>query len=61
MVQKRTMNYGEKKDCMKSFCESLVKHLMEIINFEKKKTIPVTKEQKQSYKKAEHVTFSKRV
>ena len=51
----------KKKDCMKSFCESLVKHLMEIINFEKKKTIPVTKEQKQSYKKAEHVTFSKRV
>ena len=30
------------KDCTKTFCEPLRKHTMKTINFEKKKTIPLT-------------------
>ena len=33
------------EDCMKKFCESLRKHAMKIIDFEKKKMIPLTNEQ----------------
>ena len=29
-------------DCMKKFCKSVRKHTMNIINFEKKKMIPLT-------------------
>ena len=39
------------KNCMKNFCESLREHAMKIINFEKKKIIPLTKEQQESYEK----------
>ena len=34
---------------MKKICESLREHAMEIINFEKKKMIPVTKEQREYF------------
>ena len=37
------------KDCMKKFCESLREHLLKIINFEKKKMIPLTHEEYESY------------
>ena len=39
--------------CMKKFCESLREHKMKIINFEKKKIIPVAnKEQESNQKKS---------
>ena len=34
---------------MKKFCESLREHLLKIINFEKKKMIPLTHEEYESY------------
>ena len=37
---------------MKKFCESLGEHEMRIINFEKKKMIPLTNKQQESYEKA---------
>ena len=46
---------------MKKFCESIRKHVTKIINFEKKKMIPLTNEQKVSYKKPKSATFAKKV
>ena len=40
------------KDCMKKFCDSLEEHANNIILFEKKKMLPLTKEQLKSYQKA---------
>ena len=37
------------KDCMKKFCESLREHKMKNVNFNKKKTKLLTKEQQESY------------
>ena len=41
------MYIGE--DCMKKFCESLREHAIKIVNFEKKKMIPLTSEECKSY------------
>ena len=46
---KQDVNRGE--DYMKKFCESLIENSMKIINFEKKKIIPLTSKQQESYKK----------
>ena len=35
------------EDCMKKSCEYLIDHAMKIANFEKKKMIPLTKEQQE--------------
>ena len=48
------------KGFMKKFCESLRDHAMNIINFEKKKTIPMTNKEYESYLK-QCVTFAKKV
>ena len=40
------------EDCMKKFCESSREHEVKIINFEKKKIVLLTKEQKEPYQKA---------
>ena len=37
------------KDCMKRFCESLREHAKNVINFEKKKMLPSTKEELKSH------------
>ena len=37
------------KDCMKNFCKDLKEHATRIINYEKKKIIPLTKEEKINY------------
>ena len=46
-------------DCMKKFCESLREHAIKIINFTKKKTELLTKEQQESYKNAKISYISK--
>ena len=38
--------YRGVKDCMKKFCKDLREHATKIINYEKKKMIPLTKEEK---------------
>ena len=43
---KRSLYRGE--DCMKNFCESLKEHTKNITDFEKKKMLPLTKEELKS-------------
>ena len=50
-IENKNELYGS-KDCIKKFCESLRKHTMRIINFEKKKLKLLTKEQLESYANA---------
>ena len=47
LENKHTLYPG--KGCMKKFCESLRKHLKNIIDFEKKKMLPLTKEEVKSH------------
>ena len=46
---KNKLNYYRGKDCMKKFCKDLKEHATRIINDEKKKIIPLTKEEKINY------------
>ena len=46
---KNELNYYRGKDCMKKFCKDLKEHATRIINYEKKKVIPLTKEEKINY------------
>ena len=50
IVKKHNVYRGE--GCMKKFRESIRKHAMEIINFENKKMVPLTKEQRELNKKS---------
>ena len=47
---KHTLYRG--KDCMKKFCESLREHTKNIIDFEKKKMLPLTREELKSHQDA---------
>ena len=46
---KNKLNYYRGKDCMKKFCKDLKEHTTRIINYEKRKIIPLTKEEKINY------------
>ena len=46
---KNKLNHYRGKDCMKKSCKDLKEHAMRIINHEKKKIIPLTKEEKINY------------
>ena len=46
---KNKLNYYRGKDCMKKFCEDLRIHATKIINYEKKKIIPLTMDEKINY------------
>ena len=46
---KNKLNYYRGKDCMKKFCKDLRIHATKIINYEKKKVIPLTPEEKINY------------
>ena len=43
---KNKLNYDRKDECMNKFCKDLRKHVTKIINYEKKKIIPLTTEEK---------------
>ena len=43
---KNKLNYYRGKDCMKKFSKNLREHVSKIINYEKKKMIPLTTEEK---------------
>ena len=47
------LNYYGGKYCIEKLCKNLKKHAMKIINYEKKEMIPLSKEEKKSYKKQE--------
>ena len=40
------------KDCMNNFCSSLREHAKNIIDFEKRKMVPLTKEESKSHQDA---------
>ena len=42
-----------REDCRKKFCQSLREHSKNITDFEKKKMLPLTKEEVKSYQNAE--------
>ena len=46
---KNKLNHYRGKDCMKKFCKDLREHATKIINYEKKKMISLTKEEKIHY------------
>ena len=43
---KNKLNYYRKDDCMKKFSKDLREHVTKIINYEKKKMIPINKRRK---------------
>ena len=45
-VSKNKLNYYRKDDCMNKFCKDLGEHVTKIINYEKKKMIPLTTKEK---------------
>ena len=46
---KNELNYYRGKDCMKNICKYLRENATKIINYEKKKMIPLTTEEKIHY------------
>ena len=48
---KNKLNYYRKDDCMNKFCKDLREHVTKIIDYEKKKGIPLTTEEKIYYNK----------
>ena len=46
---KNKLNYYRGKDCIKKFCEDLREYAIKIINYEKKKIIPLAAEEKINY------------
>ena len=52
---KHTLYCG--KDCVKKFCASLREHTKNIIDFEKKKMLPLTKEELNYIKMQKYVIF----
>ena len=45
---------------MKNFCLDLREHAIEIINYEKKEMILLTKEQKEMHRRQKNVTYAKK-
>ena len=50
---KHKLDYYRGKDCMKKFCKDLRGHTTKIINYEKKKMIPLTIKEKIHYNEQE--------
>ena len=48
---KNQLNYYRGKDCMKKFCKDLREHAMKIINYEKKRIVPLTTKEEICYNK----------
>ena len=48
--KKNKLNYYRGKDCIEKLCKKLKECAMKTINYEEKEMIPLTKEEKKSYK-----------
>ena len=48
---KTKLNYYRGDDCMKKFCKDLKEHAMKIINYEKKRIVPLTTKEEICYNK----------
>ena len=53
--------YYRGKDCMKMFCNDLKEQVNKIINYEKKKMIPLTNEEKEYMKIKEIAIYAKKI
>ena len=56
---KNKLNYYRGKDCMKSFSKDLREYVSKIINYEKKKMIPLTTEEKIYHNEQKYVIYVK--
>ena len=54
---KNKLNYGKGKDCMKKFSKDLREHASKIINYEKKKMISLTTEEKIHHNKQKNMLY----
>ena len=54
---KNKLNYYRGKYCMKKFCKDLKEHATRIINYEKKKIIPLTKEENINYYNDQQICY----
>ena len=57
---KNKLNYYRGKDCMKKFSNDLREHASKIIDYEKKKMIPLTTEEKIYHNKQKIATYVKK-
>ena len=57
---KNKLNYYRGKDCMKKFSKDLREHISKVINYEKKKMIPLTTEEKIYHNKQKICYISKK-
>ena len=57
---KNKLNYYRGDDCMKKFCKDLRKHATKIINYEKKKMMPLTIKKKYITINKKYVTYGKK-
>ena len=58
---KNKQKYYRGKDCMIMFCKDLKKQAMKIINYEKKKIIPLTDKEKKHTKIRKFVIYVKKI
>ena len=57
---KNKLNYYRGDDCVKKFCKDLRIHATKIINYEKKKMISLTTEEKIHYNKQKYAAYVKK-
>ena len=57
---KNKINYYRGDDCMKKFCKDLREHAMKIINYEKKRMVPLTTEEKYIMINKKYVIYVKK-
>ena len=50
-ITKNKLDYYRGKNCMEKFCKDLKKHATKVINYEKKETIPLTKEEEKIHRR----------
>ena len=58
---KNKIDYYRGEDCMKRFCLDLREHATKIINYEKKKMIPLTKKEEKNHNKQKVLHMQKRI
>ena len=57
---KNKLDYYRADNCMEKFCKDLREHATKIINYEKKKMIPLTKKEEKSIISKKFVTYAKK-
>ena len=54
------LNYYRGKDCIEKLCKKIKESANEIVNYEEKEMIPLTKEEKKSYKNLKKKPYMRR-